>query len=88
MAVSTLVLDDVSLLEINAMEEARVHLVEAPAEETNRLRGMGVCRGRLLKVLKAGDPLIVRVYGCRIAMSARLARLIRVIRPSGADDPS
>ncbi|MDF3128643.1 FeoA family protein [Kiritimatiellaeota bacterium B1221] len=48
------------------------------ANNTARLKAMGICLGRTLEVLKAGDPLIVKVYGTRIGLSARLAEEILV----------
>jgi len=48
------------------------------AGNTARLKAMGICLGRNLEVLKAGDPLIVKVYGTRIGLSARLAEEIQV----------
>lgn len=46
--------------------------------ESGRLKSMGICLGRTLEVIKAGDPLIVNVYGIRIGLSARLAESIQV----------
>ncbi|MGA0333653.1 MAG: FeoA family protein [Kiritimatiellia bacterium] len=48
------------------------------ANSSARLKSMGICLGRTLEVLKAGDPLIVKVYGTRIGLSARLAEEIEV----------
>ena len=48
------------------------------AGNTKRLKSMGICLGRTLEVLKSGDPLIVKVYGTRIGLSARLAAEILV----------
>jgi len=47
-------------------------------KDLERLKAMGLCVGRTLEVLKAGDPLIVRVYGTRIGLSARMAKHIRI----------
>lgn len=54
------------------------------ADDTARLKSMGICLGRTLEVLKAGDPLIVKVYGTRIGLSARLADEILVQGCQGA----
>ncbi|MEX2607125.1 MAG: FeoA family protein [Kiritimatiellia bacterium] len=51
--------------------------VGTPAD-LDRLKSMGICLGRTLEVVKAGDPLIVRVYGTRIGLSIRLADHIQV----------
>ncbi len=46
--------------------------------ELDRLKSMGLCLGRTVEVVKSGDPLIVRVYGTRIGLSARLAEHVKV----------
>lgn len=41
---------------------------------------MGVCLGRRLHVIKAGDPMIVSVMGTRLGIAGRLARHV-FLRP-------
>jgi len=72
-----------SLPALRAGECGRVVEVLNP-EELERLQAMGVCVGRRLELLKQGDPLIVRVFGSRIGLSARLAVHVRVEPCSGA----
>ena len=60
-----------------------VELTAAP-EEAQRLKAMGVCTGRLVTLLKPGDPLILRVLATRIGISGRLAATVRV---APCDDP-
>ena len=50
------------------------------AEEYARLKAMGLCLGRRIELVKAGNPLIVKVFGSRIGLSARMARDITVTR--------
>jgi Fe2+ transport system protein FeoA len=69
------------LTDLRPLEKSRVDAVSAIEEDAARLTGMGVCRGREVTILKIGDPIILRVYGSRVAMSARLARRIQVLRP-------
>jgi Fe2+ transport system protein FeoA len=47
-------------------------------EDGQRLKAMGVCLSRKVELVKAGDPLILRVLGSRIGLSARLARRVWV----------
>jgi Fe2+ transport system protein FeoA len=47
--------------------------------EIERLMSMGVCEGRKVVLVRNGDPLILRVLGTRIGVSARLAERIRVV---------
>jgi Fe2+ transport system protein FeoA len=52
--------------------------VEAPDDELERLMAMGVCGGRTVELVQLGDPLILKVYGTRVGVSARLAAKVRV----------
>jgi len=56
-----------------------VQEVEAQDEELERLMAMGVCGGRTVELVQLGDPLILKVYGTRVGVSARLASKIRII---------
>ena len=47
-------------------------------DDLQRLMAMGVCAGRRVEVIQRGDPLIVRVFGSRIGLSARLAQHVHV----------
>lgn len=61
-----------------------VAAVRAGEEEIERLKSMGVCVGRRLMLVRAGDPMIVKVLGSRIGISARLADQVMVL-PCGGD---
>ncbi len=52
---------------------ARVASLRVDKDDATRLRAMGLCVGRQVELLRAGDPLIVRISGARIGLSARLA---------------
>ena len=39
---------------------------------------LGVCVGRRVELVKGGDPLILRVFGSRLGLSAALAARVRV----------
>ncbi len=47
-------------------------------EDAIRLKRMGICEGRQLQLVQKGDPLIVRVVGCRVGVSRRLAERVWV----------
>lgn len=49
-----------------------VDVVAQPADAV-RLKSLGVCVGRRVQLVKSGDPLIIRVLGARVGLSARLA---------------
>lgn len=69
---------DVELSAVPPGSVALVHRVDAPEGDAERLKRLGVCIGRRLMVVQHGDPLIVRVHGTRIGLSARLAACVRV----------
>lgn len=64
---------------------ARVAHVSAHSDDLRRLQALGVCVGRRVQLVKAGDPMIISVVGARIGLSARLAAEVRVT-PIGAED--
>jgi len=70
---------------------AVVRRVEAEDDSMDRLKALGICLGRQVELVKAGDPLIVRVFGSRLGISSRLANRVLVEPCSGgcgcADDP-
>jgi Fe2+ transport system protein FeoA len=63
-------------------ELARVVDVSAAADDAVRLKSLGLCIGRQVQVVKLGDPLVVRVLGTRVGLSARLADCVSVQRSS------
>jgi Fe2+ transport system protein FeoA len=74
---------DESLDGLSVGSTARIAGVTVP-EERARLEAMGLCAGRLVEVVKAGDPMIVRVLGTRIGLAAVLARWVKVVRTDGS----
>jgi Fe2+ transport system protein FeoA len=57
---------------------AQVVDVVADADDAVRLKSLGVCVGRRVQLVKGGDPLIVRVLGARVGLSARIAAGVAV----------
>jgi Fe2+ transport system protein FeoA len=58
--------------------EARVVAVDADVADAARLMALGICVGRRVEIIKAGDPLIVRVVGARVGLAAHLAAAVLV----------
>ena len=58
--------------------------VEAGAAEVDQLKAMGVCIGRKVMLVQAGDPLILKVMGTRLGVSSRLAARV-VVEPCAGD---
>ena len=52
--------------------------VSGADDATVRLKRLGICTGQEIAVLAAGDPMIVRVAGARIAVSRHLAASVIV----------
>lgn len=57
---------------------AVVRRVETDDEDTQRLKTLGVCLGRRVELVRAGNPLILKIFGSRLGLSAELAARVSV----------
>ncbi len=57
---------------------------DAGEGDVDQLKSLGVCLGRKVMLVQAGDPLIVKVMGTRLGVSARLAARV-LVEPCGGD---
>ncbi len=57
---------------------AVVRNIETDDEEMQRLKTLGVCLGRRVELVKGGDPLILKIFGSRLGISAGLATHVQV----------
>lgn len=57
---------------------AVVRSVATDDEATQRLKTLGICVGRRVESVRVGDPLILKIFGSRLGLSAELARRVRV----------
>lgn len=57
---------------------AVVRTVSTDDEDTHRLKTLGVCVGRRVELIRSGDPLILKVFGSRLGLSAELAARVQV----------
>jgi Fe2+ transport system protein FeoA len=57
---------------------AVVRSIATDDEDTQRLKTLGVCLGRRVELVRAGDPLILKIFGSRLGISAELAARVRV----------
>ncbi len=57
---------------------AVVRQIATDDEEMQRLKTLGVCLGRRVELVKLGDPLILKVFGSRLGISAALAANVQV----------
>ena len=57
---------------------AVVRSIATDDEDTRRLKTLGVCVGRRVELVRAGNPLILKIFGSRLGISAELAARVRV----------
>ena len=57
---------------------AVVRSISTDDEDTQRLKTLGVCVGRRVELVRTGDPLILKVFGSRLGISAELAARVQV----------
>lgn len=57
---------------------AVVRRVDTDDEDTNRLKTLGICLGRRVELMRVGDPLILKIFGSRLGLSASLATRVHV----------
>ena len=57
---------------------AVVRQVDTEDEDMQRLKTLGVCVGRRVELVRAGNPLILKIFGSRLGVSAELAARVRV----------
>lgn len=77
---------DISLNQLQAGAMAIVARIETDESDAARIKRMGICEGRRIQLVKAGDPMIIRVVGTRVGLSARLAPgiLVHPCQPPGS----
>ena len=71
----------VSLVRLDALPPrvcAVVRSVTTDDEDMQRLKTLGVCVGRRLELVRAGNPLILKIFGSRLGLSAELAARVTV----------
>ena len=57
---------------------AVVREISTDDEDTERLKTLGVCVGRRVELVRTGNPLILKVFGSRLGVSAELAARVQV----------
>ena len=55
-----------------------VRSVSTDDEDTQRLKTLGVCVGRRVELARVGNPLILKIFGSRLGISAELAARVQV----------
>jgi Fe2+ transport system protein FeoA len=68
----------IRLNELPARVCAVVRSIDTDDEDSRRLKTLGVCIGRRVELVRAGDPLILKIFSSRLGVSAELAARVRV----------
>ncbi len=73
-----------NMIPLSQMSQGRAicRQVEGDGPLASRLKRLGICEGRPLEVVQAGDPMILRVIGTNIGLSKQLAELVTVEIPA------
>ncbi len=75
------------LVRLDQIDPGHCGIVRAAGEgevDVDLLKSMGVCLGRKVMLIQAGDPLILKVMGTRLGVSARLAAQV-LVEPCAGD---
>lgn len=67
-----------SLVAMRPRATALITDVGSEHDDAVRLKALGLCVGQRVELIQAGDPLIVRVLGARVGLSARVAAQVLV----------
>ena len=73
------------LSELPAGAAGCIRKIDAPEDEADRLKSMGLCVGRNVVVVRSADPMLIKVFGSRLGVSTQLARLVCVERKDPAE---
>ncbi len=75
----------ISLTALNPGRCGWVLDVKAVSDDVERLKVMGVCAGRKVRLVRRGDPMILCIWGTRVGVSRRLAEQVMVQACPGPD---
>lgn len=66
------------LAQLRRGDTGRITEVAVSNADGTRLKALGLCAGRNLRVVSSGNPLIVSVLGARVGLSAAIAQHVSV----------
>ena len=61
--------------------------IDDSAMSPARMKSLGICTGRPLELVSAGDPMIIRVCGSTVGISRQLAAAVTVVPQTVAAEP-
>lgn len=62
----------------NLSGKVRCFSIEGEGAEVVRLKRLGICAGQTVRIVQAGDPMILEVVGSRVGLSRQLASRVIV----------
>ncbi|MCA9073559.1 MAG: ferrous iron transport protein A [Planctomycetaceae bacterium] len=62
----------------NPAGKLRCLSIDGEGAEVVRLKRLGICAGQHIRIVQAGDPMILEVVGSRVGLSRRLASRVTV----------
>ena len=65
--------DRLSLADLASPQQFEVTAFDLPEQDVMRMKVLGICPGRKIRLVQGGAPMIVEVYGACIGVSRRLA---------------
>lgn len=68
----------IALSQISSPLTFEVVEFELPEEDVTRLKVLGICQGREIRLVQLGSPMVLEVFGSSIGISRRLAHGIFV----------
>ncbi len=71
-------MDGRSLNQMRAGEGGSILYVEE-GPDADSLKALGLCAGQQVRVMRDGNPMIVDLFGTKVAIAASLAAQIRVV---------
>jgi Fe2+ transport system protein FeoA len=72
-----------SLCDLPEGTVCRVDAVSMEGDHAARMAGLGISAGRQVRIVRAGEPLVVQVYGSRIGLARALAQQVFVTPEAG-----
>ena len=70
--------DRIALSELASPIAFEVVGFDLPEEDVTRLKVLGICEGREIRLIQLGSPMVLEVFGSSIGVSRRLANGIFV----------
>ncbi len=61
-----------ALSDLSVPQQITISELDLPEEQAIRLKVMGICEGRTIKLIQVGSPMVVEVCGSHVGLSRRV----------------